>query len=652
MELYDFKVMIRGKEKTVTAENEAEALKLAKEYEATLPPIESTPEKQPGILDAPILPELAGTAPAYAESDRQMLAAGMSPEQVAQLRAMNPAPDQTPTTLSGLAGSVARGNPLTQTVGLVGDLANSAVTALGGKPLVLNPNDPNAASKPPSQQIQEYLTSLGVKDPASETEKFTELLANFMPMGSPEMSLKARAAFRPATGELAQMVKESPVPMMTSDVFPPKGKAATTFQDLGEQNPLSGSAKARATQQDSRVKAVQDLFDRYNVDTAITVTDDVMADLLKTRGAEVKKWTDLKAGVVERADATGQMVPVDNTIATIDAEIARLKGINNRQLDPAIAELEGWKSSIKGQNLHNIEENRKIIGKVFKSPDLASVRDQGDKAVSSIYAALDKDIKAHVKAVSGDADVARLVDANKNLSTNMKDLEVSAFKSMIKRGKVEPQAIKTFLFSTEPNRVKMVYNDLSEEGKNLAKTAILSEVADRMQKSGNVSPDAFLSTTKKMAGPMGIFFTGDEGKAINGLIKALNATRRAQASVNNVATGNRLGGSLAGLGSIGLGAGAGALGGPGALAGGAAGLAGVAVHGIATKAYESKPVRDLLIRMSEVKPGSLEEEALAFKIAQYGMGATNALVEEETTSTKPPLSSLNPTGQPLPKGFK
>jgi len=309
---------------------------------AATPQAVAQPAEQPGILDAPILPELAGTAPGYAESDRQMLAAGMSPEQVAQLRAMNPAPDQTPTTLAGLGGAVARGNPLTQTMGLVGDLANSAVTALGGKPIVLNPNDPDAASKPPSQQIQEYLTSLGVKDPASETEKFTELLANFMPMGSPAMSTKARAAFKPATGELAQMVKESPVPMMTSDVFPPKGKAATTFQDLGEQNPLSGSAKARATQQDSRVKAVQDLFDRYNVDTAITVTDDVMADLLKTRGAEVKKWTDLKAGVVERADATGQMVPVDNTLATIDSEIARLKGINNRQLDPAIAELEGF----------------------------------------------------------------------------------------------------------------------------------------------------------------------------------------------------------------------------------------------------------------------------------------------------------------------
>jgi hypothetical protein len=93
----------------------------------------------------------------------------MDPKQADLLGRMNPGlgqimGDQTATTLSGVGGAVARGNPLTQMAGMVGDLAEPIVRSLSGGKTGAG-MDPNSTVLP-SQQIQQYLTSLGVQNPS------------------------------------------------------------------------------------------------------------------------------------------------------------------------------------------------------------------------------------------------------------------------------------------------------------------------------------------------------------------------------------------------------------------------------------------------------------------------------------------------------
>jgi len=397
------------------------------------------------------------------------------------------------------------------------------------------------------------------------------------------------------------------VKMMTSDVLPPATPAGKFLQVLTEKNPFLGSGKLRANQQEQRIDAIKDTLRQYGADDAAGASDAVMADLASKRSVDLGKWSQAKNEVLAKM-SEGPAVPVDNATSAIDEQIAQLQGLKTAEVSPIIAKLEDWKGALQDQSLGNVELLRKQIGESFKAPELAAVRSTGEKALSSIYGALKQDMGDYIKANGDKTDFTKWMVANKQLSDMSGELKNTALASTLKRGDATPEVVERMLFSSKPSEVQALYKGLTPTGQANARAAILAKVAKESFTGGSdvISPEKFTTAIKKTAGPIGVFFSGDDLKQVEGLTRVLNATRRASESAANPPTGQQtlipvggmavaslFGGGVPGfLGALATGTGVGAL----------------------TRVYESAPVRNLLMKLPTVKTGSPEEAALVKRL--------------------------------------
>jgi hypothetical protein len=428
------------------------------------------------------------------------------------------------------------------------------------------------------------------------------------------------------TGGQAGLVKDAAktgVRVMTSDVRPPNTFASKWLQATAEKIPLAGTGGVRQAQQQERVEAVRDILREYGADDVARASDAVMEDLASKRSADLSKWAKEKSSVIDGLSDAG-VVPIDNTVKAIDDQIVKLSSLKTKEVLPIVDRLNDWKEAIQGQNLGNIELLRKQIGESFKAPELASVRSTGEKALSSIYAGIKQDMGDYIKANGEKTDYAKWMVANKQLSDLSGELKNNALASVLKRGDATPEVIQTMLFSKKPSEVATLYRNLTPEGQANARAAILAKAAEKAGQ--DYSPDKFVNEVKRLGASSGVFFTGEDADRLKGLVRVLDATKRAgQASVSPP-TGVQavIPAATAGLASF-YGGGLEGFMATMATAGGVGGL---------TRIYESTPVRDILLKIPKTVAGSKEESALFKRLAtvtntqQYALGEAGKSISD------------------------
>ncbi|MGB3465640.1 MAG: hypothetical protein WBA74_10230, partial [Cyclobacteriaceae bacterium] len=402
--------------------------------------------------------------------------------------------------------------------------------------------------------------------------------------------------------------KKAGVRVMTSDVRPPETFASRFGQSIGEKIPVFGTGLTRQAQQKERISAVKDLIRQYGADDVTNISDDIMGDLLKTRTGKFNQYATSKNEVIKKL--SGKVVPVKNTLSEIDNQIKKLESLNTSEVQPVIEKLVDWKGAIQEQDLQNIELLRKQLGESFKAPELVNVRSTGEKSLNKIYGALRDDMTGYIREAGGNSDVNKWMVANKQLSSLIGELDSTALKRALDKGEATPELINNVLFSKKKSDVNALYKNLSPTGKASARTAILAKAAENntLPGSSEISPDKFVNAVKKLGTQTGIFFEGDDLKQVEGLVKVLNITKRAGQAAATPPTGVQavlpagaaalasfFGGGLEGfVGAIGTGA----------------GLGGIA------RAYESKPIRDILIKLPSVSAGSPQEAALYKRLVE------------------------------------
>ena len=395
------------------------------------------------------------------------------------------------------------------------------------------------------------------------------------------------------------------VTLMTTDVVPPRTFASKWVQTIGERIPGAGTGGVRQAQQTERIEAVRNVLRDFGADDAARATDDVMKDLATKRGADLSKYAGAKTEVIERLGQAGT-VPMTNTVQAIDDQIAKLQGLKTQEVVPIIERLTDWKAALQGQNLVNVETLRKQIGESFKAPELASVRGIGEKALSSIYKPLKQDMELFITQVGQRRDVTKWKVADKRLADLAGELDMSTLKSVLKRGDATPEIIGNMLFSKKPSEVSQLYASLTPAGRENARAAILARAAEKataeVAEGTVVSPDKFANEVKRLGTSIGVFFSGDDLKQVEGLTRVLNITKRASEAAAAPPTGVQaaIPVSAAALSSF-FG---------GGLIGFFATLGTAGGVGVAARIYESAPIRNLLIKIPQTISGSPEEAAL------------------------------------------
>ena len=393
------------------------------------------------------------------------------------------------------------------------------------------------------------------------------------------------------------------VRVMTSDVIPPKTIIGKAARGLGEKIPLAGTSGPRAAQAGERVAAVKKFVDEFGAANPGAL-DKVTDNLIATRGGTISRLTTAKNEIIDRIPGN---VPVDRTLTKIDEQIGKLKGINAKAYAPVIAKLNEFKGELaSGKTLQQIEGNRKLLGDLFAEPSLAALKTDGQKALNAIYAPLRAEMGTYIRNMGGAKDFQTWQGANSKLSALAGELGNSTLKSVLKTGEDTPENVAKMLFSAKRSDVARLYQNLSPVGRSRAQAAILHRAMEKAQSIGPdgnavVSPERFVNEVGKLGQGVGVFFKGKDAQAVEGMTRLINATR--QAGVANI---NPTNGAQVVPYAIG-GAFTTALGGvKGAMAAGGVGLL--------ARAYESAPVRDLLLKLARTPAGSKQEAAIMTRI--------------------------------------
>lgn len=421
-------------------------------------------------------------------------------------------------------------------------------------------------------------------------------------MATPSVRIPPSAAGR----EIVQAGERFNVPVMTSDVRPPETFLGRTGQQIGERT-FFGTASQRATQQQARIEAVGDVLSGFGVN-ANALKDEALQPVanafLAKRSADLTRYSRMKTSIFEPLDTLGN-VPAPKTTLAIDQEISRLRSITGSQ--PLINKLEELKFNLQNNpNISAVEANRKVIGNWMNDNDLASVKTEAQKTARTLYGPIKDDMGNFIAVNGAPRDFTKWNVADNRLAEMTGELNNSTLRKALKEGDAKPETIASLLFTQSPSDLKLLYKNLPPSGRKNAERAILWNAAEkakfRTQEGEQFSPDLFNKYLKDNRAQLEVFFQGDARQQLDGFSRLLTATQRA-GQANNPNSQRPTGVPFL-LGSLM----ADLFGGTGGAVTGAIGTGGLA------RLYESAPVRNRLMQLSNSNPGTPEEQQIVKRL--------------------------------------
>jgi hypothetical protein len=447
--------------------------------------------------------------------------------------------------------------------------------------------------------------------------------------GAPRTNVPAAGRFSGQQISPEQIVaagRQADIPVMTSDVRPPMTRVGKTVQSVGEVMPL-GTAGTRREQQVARENAVENLLADYGVSVDSDLASEVVSNLNQTRSATIGRYTDMKQNVIQQFAGRGD-VPATKSVSAIDGLLSNLKAENlPQQLNPLIRQLEDVRNSLTGPgDLAKIEANRKTLFNLKSDPNLASIPDKSEKAFQKVYTALNEDMGDYIKANGTAKDFNLWKVANTKLARTADELRVGGLKNVLNKGEFDPTLVTKMLTGSKPADVRTLFTSLNKDGRESARLLLIQDAAKRAmnKETGDVDPNKFAREVMGLSDNFSQFFGASDMRRVKGLAEVLRATSRAQTSPVLVRTGEQLVPFAA----------ASTFGGLGTLLGLSfpQGVALSAAFGASKQLYESKPARDLLLRISQAsgsKKAELINQFLAGAAATGGAMAGTQMSEGE-----------------------
>lgn len=475
-----------------------------------------------------------------------------------------------------------------------------------------------------------------------------ETLGSMMlPLAAPTLSTdRARALYNSARGplpknDIVEAGKQADIPIMTTDAYPPKTFKGKSLQQMTENLPFIGTAGKRAQQQEARKDAVDDFtgkFAEFSYDEIVNSLKSTSNRVKRSAGSVIgKSGEKLDDVAMQQGDTVPntlteynmpnkqaiQGVPLPKTMAAFGSAKKEFSKSEIMQSQNAVKELDrltGVLSQPRPTTAKNKADQREDFtefgGEFVKrgtSPSFTALKqnrtafrelvDGIDSAEKSELPSFAKGVLRNVEKAMG-ADMNDFAKANLPLkeytkykranevyfdeATKLKD---NKFRAIFNAADTTPEKVKTLLFSKNETDVTRLYKGLNKKGKNNVKAAIIDRVVTDL--GDKITPTAFANKLQKMKFQTNVFFKGDDKKILDGLIKAINATNRAQQTAAFPPTGQTLTAGLAVAGAFTMPLKA-------VIASG--------VSGTFARMYETPIARNALIRLNAAKANSPEFE--------------------------------------------
>jgi len=408
-----------------------------------------------------------------------------------------------------------------------------------------------------------------------------------------------RAVAGDATGDAANVARyadQNNLPFMTTDAIAPESWGARAAQSASEKVPFVGTGGMRANQQNARTDVMKDIAERYGVPNDREIIESLSRKSDKLSAAAGKRYD-------ETVQAMGDTpIPLTRSIAAIDDQIQKYTqggAVSNPKVVNALKTVRDQLTS-GDNNLALLRQNRTTFRELFRDENGAAVP-SAQKAIDAVYNGLTADMRTAVGSKLGPAALREMNQADAIWAREAGLAQNTKLKNIIAKGDIKPEIAQGMLFSKSPSETKILFNSLDTKGRDNARAAILNKIFE----SSRESPDVFLNklTSPQYAAAVNQFFKGENKAALMGAVNYLKYTKQAAKAGANPVNGQQvmqIGVPAVGVGSYAL--------------GGLPALGAVASVGAAARIYESKAVRNALLRMSSIPPGSTKFEKAAAEL--------------------------------------
>lgn len=379
----------------------------------------------------------------------------------------------------------------------------------------------------------------------------------------------------------------------TSDVIPPETMAGKFATNVGETIPVIGTGRIQADKQIQRQKILEEFTSEYQVNY-----DDIIKSL------ENKKQRVKTAAIKSRQNAVDQVKDLPlasgNTIDVLDNEIRRLTTLPNGQprtnVDTGTLDmLEGLADDvIADERFINMDQLRTTLRQKFLQTATGGPAGVDKQVEKRVYSAMTKDMDQVVRDNLSSNEFRQWKRGNLIYGQEAQKLKKSKIKQLFNESKyVSSKDIDNQIFSVHDTSRKSLYNSLDMTGRKNARAAIINNLVEKASTSGGLSVNSFLTQAAKKKAVIKDFFKGGERREFEGLLKALDASKRSQTAAVETRTGQQAIPYITGASAIySLGS----------------TIAALSTAGLFARAYESRAVRNALLRLGSIPKGSAEFE--------------------------------------------
>lgn len=402
-------------------------------------------------------------------------------------------------------------------------------------------------------------------------------------------STAARATFGEMSPQAAQTIANAEamgIKPMTSDMVKP-GNAFTKGLVQGGEGALLGTGAAREAQQAARSKAVSEYlakFGPYNPDDIVNSLSTNLKGRRNAAGTAIE-------GITNKMGSTP--IQPTNAINAIDDSLAKLNRLGTSADPTLVKTLENLKGELSSPNVDfDLLRQHRTAFRSNVQGDSMVFPNQAKAITNNIENAMTKDLKSSVSSTLGAEDAANYIRANSDYANVYNKVLNKTIANKLNKATNEatPELINSVVYSRNASDIKRIWPALDSKGQDAMRAAYISRIAE---KAGD-SPARFISEVNKLKSQSGgevynTIFNGRYMKELDALHDVLRQTGRADSANVVTQTGQALANPLrigAAVGSTGT------------------SLAGEAGFGLMMRLYESKPVRNALLRLANTPRGS------------------------------------------------
>jgi hypothetical protein len=434
--------------------------------------------------------------------------------------------------------------------------------------------------------------------------------------------------------KVIQAGKQANIPVRTTDVYPPQSWAGKKLEAASDIVPLVGTGGGLVKTQEAKQKAAEDFVRQYvpEAESNSAWLQDITTQVKDKHGKMIEKFGNLKNRVLQRPEyntSAGQKISIStpNLISAIDNELAAIKpSLEAEQITLAEMKAKGKEPSSVGDfakmeqellKIKGLASNNKGLNALEKLRETFSKNFAKDPTAfdfeNKLYPYLREDMGNFLKSKSP-VDYKRWQVGNQELQTLGKEVKKTSLSSIMNKGDIVPESAKNILLSKNASEVEILAKYLDNKGKQSAKSVIVEDMMARSKLKGeeSIDPDKFLESLSQRQNQIKTFFSKQEQDAIEGLKRALQATKRSGKYAKSTPL-------QMGVGTLGA-AGFGSL-----LPGLTQSLMGVAgAVAVGGRIYQSKAMRNTLVALGRVKRNSTAEQRLIDKLISLQAGQATA----------------------------